>query len=252
MRQRRPFCWVAGCWQRPLRPPQRRPLRSRCSSSTAAPATTARTGPAASPSTPCLRTASHADAEVWEKAVRKLRGRLMPPPGETQPDAEDHRLPSSPGWRPLDTAAAANPDPGYVGLHRLNRTEYAREIERVLGHRCRCEDAAAEGRLERGLRQHRRRRCASRRPSSTSTSRPRALVSRQAIGRATGKAEHATSTASTPPSTRTGMWMACRWARAAASRSSTISRPMASTCSTSASSCSWARDTSRRSTTRTT
>ena len=28
----------------------------------------------------------HGDAEVWEKAVRKLRGRLMPPPGETQPD----------------------------------------------------------------------------------------------------------------------------------------------------------------------
>jgi len=27
-----------------------------------------------------------ADAETWEKAVRKLRGRLMPPPGNPQPD----------------------------------------------------------------------------------------------------------------------------------------------------------------------
>src|SRR5215831_8092289 len=26
------------------------------------------------------------NAEVWEKAVRKLRGRLMPPPGSRQPD----------------------------------------------------------------------------------------------------------------------------------------------------------------------
>src|SRR5688572_18180345 len=28
--------------------------------------------------------AAGADAEVWEKAVRKLRGRLMPPPGSPQ------------------------------------------------------------------------------------------------------------------------------------------------------------------------
>src|SRR5687767_2643458 len=28
-----------------------------------------------------------ADAEVWEEAVRKLRGRMMPPPGKKQPDA---------------------------------------------------------------------------------------------------------------------------------------------------------------------
>src|SRR6185295_14550224 len=33
----------------------------------------------------------------------------------------------------LDRAAEAHPDPGQVGLHRLNRTEYAREIDRLLG-----------------------------------------------------------------------------------------------------------------------
>ena len=75
----------------------------------------------------------HADAEVWEKSVRKLRGRLMPPPGETQPDQKS--IDSFVAWLEgrLDAEAAANPDPGYEGLHRLNRTEYAREIERVLG-----------------------------------------------------------------------------------------------------------------------
>src|SRR6478735_3624367 len=26
------------------------------------------------------------DAKVWEETVRKMRGRLMPPPGEKQPD----------------------------------------------------------------------------------------------------------------------------------------------------------------------
>src|SRR5260370_365633 len=29
------------------------------------------------------------NAEVWEKAVRKLRGRLMPPPGSRQPDQSE-------------------------------------------------------------------------------------------------------------------------------------------------------------------
>ena len=29
------------------------------------------------------------DAEVWEKAVRKLRGRLMPPPGAKQPEQKE-------------------------------------------------------------------------------------------------------------------------------------------------------------------
>ncbi len=32
-----------------------------------------------------------ADAEIWEKTVRKLRGHLMPPPGEEQPAAGHRR-----------------------------------------------------------------------------------------------------------------------------------------------------------------
>jgi mono/diheme cytochrome c family protein len=75
----------------------------------------------------------HGDAEVWEEAIRKLRGRLMPPPGEKQPAQGE--IDSLVGWLEtrLDAAAAAlPPDPGYVGLHRLNRNEYAREITRIL------------------------------------------------------------------------------------------------------------------------
>jgi hypothetical protein len=74
----------------------------------------------------------HADAEVWEKAVRKLRGRLMPPPGEDQPDQKTIDSLVTFLESTLDKAAAAKPDPGYVGLHRLNRTEYANEIRRLL------------------------------------------------------------------------------------------------------------------------
>jgi mono/diheme cytochrome c family protein len=75
--------------------------------------------------------ATHPD--VWEKAVRKLRGRLMPPPNQPQPDqASIDRFVS---WMEgtLDRAAAANPDPGHVVLHRLNRTEYARAVEELTG-----------------------------------------------------------------------------------------------------------------------
>ncbi len=74
-----------------------------------------------------------ADAETWEKAIRKLRGRQMPPPGQTQPDQAT--IDAFVSWMEgqLDHAAASSPSPGQVGLHRLNRTEYAREINRLLG-----------------------------------------------------------------------------------------------------------------------
>ncbi|MEN9706101.1 MAG: hypothetical protein RLZZ393_1980, partial [Pseudomonadota bacterium] len=79
--------------------------------------------------------ALQADADIWEKTVRKLRGRLMPPPGEAQPDQKS--IDGFVSWMEgaLDKVAATNADPGYVGLHRLNRTEYAREVERILGLR---------------------------------------------------------------------------------------------------------------------
>ena len=74
-----------------------------------------------------------ADAATWETTIRKLRGRLMPPPGETQPDQKS--IDAFVSWteQALDQAAASRPDPGYVGLHRLNRTEYGREINRLFG-----------------------------------------------------------------------------------------------------------------------
>ena len=60
--------------------------------------------------------------------MRKLRGRLMPPPGKPQPDAATIR--SFVGWMEgtLDAAAASHPDPGRVALHRLNRKEYSNAV----------------------------------------------------------------------------------------------------------------------------
>lgn len=74
----------------------------------------------------------YADAEVWEAAVRKLRGGMMPPPGEPRP--EDDRLGDLVAWLEfeLDAAAAANPNPGAPALHRMNRAEYANAVRDLL------------------------------------------------------------------------------------------------------------------------
>jgi mono/diheme cytochrome c family protein len=75
------------------------------------------------------------DAETWEKAMVKLRGRLMPPPGQKQPDPQTIR--SFVSWMEnnLDHAATTQPDPGRVALHRLNRKEYANAVWDLLAVR---------------------------------------------------------------------------------------------------------------------
>ncbi len=75
------------------------------------------------------------DAEIWEKAARKLRAGMMPPPGAPQPDpaaalATVNYLEAS-----LDQYGVTNPNPGIVALHRLNRAEYANAVEDILGVR---------------------------------------------------------------------------------------------------------------------
>src|SRR5262245_41178280 len=65
-----------------------------------------------------------ANAEVWEKALRKLRQREMPPPGRPRPDAETYNMLSAFLEKSLDDAASAHPNPGRVAVHRLNRLEY--------------------------------------------------------------------------------------------------------------------------------
>jgi len=69
-----------------------------------------------------------ADAKIWEHAVRKLQGRLMPPPGNPQPT--QGAVDSFVSWMEgnLDQAAVGHVNPGRVALHRLNRKEYANAV----------------------------------------------------------------------------------------------------------------------------
>jgi mono/diheme cytochrome c family protein len=73
------------------------------------------------------------DAAVWERAVRKLRGGMMPPLGMPRPDQASINSLVKFLETSLDQAALASPDPGAVALHRLNRAEYQNAIADVLG-----------------------------------------------------------------------------------------------------------------------
>lgn len=72
------------------------------------------------------------DAQIWEKALRKLRGHLMPPPGMPQPPLKD--VDSFMAWMEstLD-AHPKGPTAGYVPIERLNRSEYATSVKALVG-----------------------------------------------------------------------------------------------------------------------
>ena len=71
---------------------------------------------------------------IWEEVLRKMRGHLMPPPGNPQPErAELASFRSTLSAYLDEVAAKGEPQPGYVGAHRLNRKQYANEVREILG-----------------------------------------------------------------------------------------------------------------------
>src|SRR6185295_15815844 len=74
-----------------------------------------------------------ADAETWERAIKQLRARSMPPVPMPRPDAATYEKVASYLETELDRAAAAKPNPGDLpNLHRLTRTEYSNAIRDLL------------------------------------------------------------------------------------------------------------------------
>ena len=72
------------------------------------------------------------NAGVWERVVRRMQTRSMPPHGNPRPDdaAYDRTI----AWleTELDRAAARAPDPGRPLIRRLNRTEYINAVRDLL------------------------------------------------------------------------------------------------------------------------
>jgi hypothetical protein len=72
-------------------------------------------------------------SQVWEKVVRRLRGRQMPPAGRTRPDEDTYTAVVAQLETALDRAAAAKPNPGRTDtIRRLTRTEYQNAIRDLL------------------------------------------------------------------------------------------------------------------------
>ena len=69
--------------------------------------------------------------EIFEKAVRKLRGHQMPPPGYLQPSQQE--IDALVGWleSTLDESSKTHLA-GHVPVQRLNRTEYANAVKDLL------------------------------------------------------------------------------------------------------------------------
>jgi len=74
----------------------------------------------------------NANAEIWEKVVRKLRAGMMPPQGLPRPEPAAYEALTSALENELDRAAAAKPHLPAPGVHRVNRTEYANAIRDLL------------------------------------------------------------------------------------------------------------------------
>ena len=73
------------------------------------------------------------DPATWEKVVRKIRGRMMPPPGLPRPDDATYDALASHLESALDRAAAAHPNPGRTDtFRRLSRVEYQNAIRDIL------------------------------------------------------------------------------------------------------------------------
>ena len=74
-----------------------------------------------------------ADSEVWEKVVRRLRARQMPPAGMPRPDESTYAAVVARLSGSLDAAAKVDVNPGRSdAFRRLNRTEYRNAIRDLL------------------------------------------------------------------------------------------------------------------------
>ena len=78
-----------------------------------------------------LQRVSH-DASEWEKVIRKLRARAMPPVGRPRPEEATYDALASYLETTIDAAASAAPNPGRPSVNRLNRTEYGNAVRDIL------------------------------------------------------------------------------------------------------------------------
>ncbi len=73
--------------------------------------------------------APHANAEIFERVITRLRAGSMPPAGRPRPDAATYESVAASLEAGIDRAWLAHPNPGRVNaVHRLNRTQYSNAV----------------------------------------------------------------------------------------------------------------------------
>jgi hypothetical protein len=77
--------------------------------------------------------AAASQSDVWEKAIMKVRGGMMPPVGMPRPDEATLQGFAASLEQRIDGQALISPDPGHKPIHRLNRTEYGNAVRDLLG-----------------------------------------------------------------------------------------------------------------------
>jgi hypothetical protein len=73
------------------------------------------------------------NAELFEKVLTKLRGRMMPPPNKIRPD--EKQTDAFVTWMEsyLDEAGQQHINPSHIAIHRLNRKEYGNAVRDLFG-----------------------------------------------------------------------------------------------------------------------
>ena len=72
--------------------------------------------------------------QAWERAIRRLRTRTMPPGGAPRPDDAGYETVATWLESEIDREWAARPNPGRVGaVHRLNGMEYNNAVRDLFG-----------------------------------------------------------------------------------------------------------------------
>src|SRR4051812_38371483 len=169
--------------------------------------------------------AAAGNAAVWGKALRKLRGHLMPPPGSAQPEQKD--VDAFVGWmeNTLDTHATG-PNAGHVPLQRLNRTEYVASVKALVGVELKATDVLPQDGQVDGFDN-----IAAALTVSPAFLSQYITAARQVAKLAIGNPNPLSRVRNTPSPPTPTLTSRCRSARVAASASSTTSRPTANTAS---------------------
>jgi hypothetical protein len=83
---------------------------------------------------PLLDKGKEGEVDTWERILRQIDARQMPPPGKDRPGEEEYRTAAASLTGELDAIAQENPNPGRTdSLRRLTRTEYGNAIRDLLG-----------------------------------------------------------------------------------------------------------------------